>query len=284
MFPKIKHMLTATLVLAAIPLALLAGPDKSADAADHRGKGHERAGMAGFGGPMAKSLNLTEAQKAQFKAIAQKHRTAAQSGNHKAQREQLRALLTAPKVDGGALRGFLNARLAEREANAGKRAAMMTEMRNVLSAEQRTKLAKSLSAGHPGKAHGKGHGKGHGEGKAKFEGKRQEMHDKLSADLKLTPAQKAAFDALQAKVAATRADASARGAGRQAFARFVETGDAAAFQASMKNRFAGKVPVNELVAVAESLNQEQRKKLLPKLASLAQFHGGHGGKGGRGHH
>ena len=41
-----------------------------------------------------------------------------------------------------------------------------------------------------------------------------------------------AFDALQEKMMANHADPANRQAGRQAFARFVETGDAAAFQAT----------------------------------------------------
>jgi hypothetical protein len=61
----------------------------------------------------------------------------------------------------------------------------------------------------------------------------------------------------------------------------------------MKAQRQGKLPVNELVAVAESLTQAQRQKLLPKLERFAQMgggmHDGHGrhggkGKGGHGHH
>lgn len=293
MFPKIKHVLAATMVLAVVPFAALAGPDKAANAAHHDGKGRgDHGGMGGFGffGPMAKDLNLTDAQKAQMKAIAQKHRGADKSGDRKAHRDQLRALLSAPKVDGAALRNFLNARAAEMEANTGHRAAMMTEMRAVLTAEQRAKLVKSLNAARPD---GKQAGKGGAKDGARFEGKRKAMRDKLTAELKLTPAQQSAFDALQEKVMANHADPANRQAGRQAFARFVETGDAAAFQATMKAQRQGKLPVNELVAVAESLTQAQRQKLLPKLERFAQLggpesghgrHGGKGDKGGRGHH
>jgi Spy/CpxP family protein refolding chaperone len=295
MFPKFKHVLAATMVLAVVPFAALAGPVKAANAAHHEGKGRggHHGGMGGFGffGPMAKDLNLTDAQKAQMKAIAQKHRGTAQKGDRKAQRDQLRALLSAPKVDGAALRNFLNARAAEMEANAGHRAAMMTEMRAILTPDQRAKLVKSLNAARPD---GKQAGKDGAKSAERFEGKRKAMRDKLTADLKLTPAQQSAFDALQAKVMANHADPANRQAGRAALARFVETGDAAAFQSTMKAQRQGKLPVNELVAVAESLTQAQRQKLLPRLERFAQMgggmqgghgrHGGKGDKGGRGHH
>jgi Spy/CpxP family protein refolding chaperone len=289
MFPKIKHVLAATMVLAVVPFAALAGPNQAANAAHHEGKrpGGERGGF-GFFGHMAKDLKLTDAQKAQLKAIAQKHRGTAQKGDRKAQRDQLRALLSAPKVDGAALRNFLNARVAEMDAKAGHRAAMMTEMRAVLTPEQRAKLVKSLNTARPD---GKQAGKDGAKAANRFEGKRKAMRDKLTADLKLTPAQQSAFDALQPKVMAMHADRANRQAGRQAFARFVETGDAAAFQATMKAQRQGKLPVNELVAVAESLTQAQRQKLLPRLERFAQMgggmhgrHGGRGDKGGRSHH
>jgi hypothetical protein len=161
---------------------------------------------------------------------------------------------------------------------------MMTEMRAVLTPDQRAKLVKSLNAARPD---GKQAGKDDAKANNRFEGKRKAMRDKLTAELKLTPAQQSAFDALQAKVMASHADPANRQAGRQAFARFVETGDAAAFQATMKAQHQGKLPINELVAVAESLTQAQRQKLLPKLERFAQMggmQGGHGGKGDRGHH
>lgn len=271
MFHKLKLALATTLALAIVPVATLAAHAASPEHKPAQARGGH-AGF-GFGGPLAKDLKLTDAQKSQLKAIAQKHRAERKQGDRKGQRQQLKTLLTAPKVDGAALRSFLNARAGERDANAAKRAAMMSEMRAVLTPEQRAQLVKSLNA-RADKA-----GKRAGERAKRFEGKRQGFGDRMVADLKLTADQKAKYDALQAKIKAQRADAAGRQAGKQAFVRFIETGDAAAFQASMKaNR--GQLPVNELVALAESLDQTQRQKLLKKFD---RFMGGHGPKGGRGH-
>lgn len=292
MFTKLKLVLAATLAIAAAPLAGCGAPTTPAEAATYEVLGLEAGGDAGmgqrghggkgghhgfFGGPFAQQLNLTDAQKAQLKAIAQKHRGEREKGQFKAQREQLRALLSAPQVDGAALKAFFNARLQAMETHAAKRAAMMSEMRAVLTTEQRAQLVKSLNEAKPNPH------------KPRFDGMRKMFRDRLLADLNLTAAQKATFDALQAKMDALMADGAGHRAGKAAFATFIETGDAAAFQASMKANIAGKAPVDELVAVAVSLDQGQRQKLLAKFERFAggkggHGKGGHGGQGGRGHH
>lgn len=282
MFPKLQLMLATTLALAIVPIAGFAVSVGAAEQGNHQRGGHHRGGgdhggMMGFMGPLAKDLKLTDAQKAQMKAIAQKYRT--QGGvDRKAQRQQLKTLLSAPKVDGNALRAFLNARIQEMDAQGAKRAAMMTEMRAVLTNDQRAQLLKSLNTERPQQA------RPNQNTPNKAHGQRGEFGERMVKDLNLNANQKAAFNALQAKWNANAGAPANRQAHRQALAKFIETGDATAFQATMKGTMAGKLPVNELVAFAESLDQAQRQKVLNKLErfGMGGGQGRHGG--GRGHH
>lgn len=284
MFPKLQLMLATTLALAIVPIAGFAVSVGAAEQGNHQRGGHHRGGgdhggMMGFMGPLAKDLKLTDAQKAQMKAIAQKYRT--QGGvDHKAQRQQLKTLLSAPKVDGNALRAFLNARVQEMDAQGAKRAAMMTEMRAVLTNDQRAQLLKSLNAERPQQARPN---QGNRNNPNKADGQRGKFGERMVKDLNLNANQKAAFNALQAKWNANAGAPANRQAHRQALAKFIETGDATAFQTTLKGTMAGKLPVNELVAFAESLDQAQRQKVLNKLERFGMG-GGQGRHGGRGHH
>ncbi|MFN3431383.1 MAG: Spy/CpxP family protein refolding chaperone [Candidatus Sericytochromatia bacterium] len=282
MFPKLQMILATTLALAIVPVAGFAVSVGAAEQGNHQRGGHHRGGgqgghhggMMGFMGPLAKDLKLTDAQKAQMKAIAKKHRPQAGT-DRKAQRQQLKTLLSAPKVDGNALRAFFNARIQEKDASAAKRAAMMTEMRAVLTAEQRAQLLKSLNTERPQQA------RPNQNNQNKANRPHAKFGERMVADLKLNANQQAAFNTLQAKLNAMAGNPANRQAHRQALARFIETGDATAFQATMKGAMAGKLPVNELVAFAESLDQAQRQKVLKKFERFGM--GGQGRQGGRGH-
>lgn len=282
MFSKLKLVFAATLAIAVVPVAGFTASALAADQAhsqrgDHHRGGGGHGGMMGFLGPIAKDLKLTDAQKAQMKAIAQKHRSQAGT-DRKAQRQQLKTLLSAPKVDGNALRAFFNARIQEMDAQSAKRAAMMTEMRAVLTAEQRAQLLKSLNTERPQQA------RPNQGNPNKANGQRAKFGERMVADLNLNANQKAAFNALQAKFNATAGTPANRQTHRQALAKFIETGDATAFQATMKGTMAGKLPVNELVAFAESLDQTQRQKVLKKFERFGMGgQGGQGRHGGRGH-
>jgi Spy/CpxP family protein refolding chaperone len=275
MFNKLK--LTLAVAVSAVMLAgcgAIAGQADRSAAYEVMGLGTPVSEIAGPGEArippqFAKRLNLTEAQQAQMKAIVQKYRSEQKVGDFKARRAQLRALLLADQVDGAALRSFFQAHIAEMEAKAPQRAAMMGELRAVLTDAQRSELVKVIDQEGP-------------KHKAHFEGMHRQFRDALLADLNLTEAQKQKFDALQAKVSAIRADQPGQKV-KQAFVRFIQDGDTAAFQATMKANFQGKLPVDELVSVAESLDKGQREKLVNKFERLAQFHrGGHGGW--HGHH
>jgi Spy/CpxP family protein refolding chaperone len=236
----------------------LATPGAEASAMGHQGRGH------GFGfGMFGKQLGLTDAQKAQMKAIALKYRPAAKP-DFKAQQAQLKALLSASTVDGPALKAFLLARQDELMGKADTRVAMMGEMRGVLTDAQRAQLVTQLNA--PAKEH-----------KARFEGLKTQIRDRLLGDMNLTADQKAKLDALQAKMESLRTSGAGQ-AHKAAFARFVQDGDQAALKASMANAGA-MMPVDEVVAVATSLDKTQRDKLIAKFEAFAKLRGGHG----RGH-
>lgn len=257
MFSKLKLTLAALL---AVSTSAVVGGVALAAAEGHHGR-PEMMGMRGGMLPGLKQLNLTDAQKSQLKAIAQKYRPQAKGSDFKAEREQLKAIVLADQVDGAKLKSFLQARAAKMEAKAPQRAAMLGEMRAVLTDAQRAQLVKALDQ-HPAP-------------KANWQGKRHGMGDRMVADLNLTAAQKAKFDALQAKMQSMHAGQP----GKEALKAFIQTGDQSAFQASMKANMEGKLPVDEIVDLATSLDKAQREKL---VAKFNHFGGGH--RGGHGHH
>jgi protein CpxP len=109
-----------------------------------RGGGRGRHGMkGGFGGRFAEKLNLTDAQKAQMEQIAARYRE-----SHKAQREQRRGERRGGgfnSFDGtfneAAVRAAAQARANAQVEREVAHARMMSEMFNVLTAEQKAQLA-----------------------------------------------------------------------------------------------------------------------------------------------
>jgi Spy/CpxP family protein refolding chaperone len=111
-----------------------------------KGKGgrHDGGMRGGFGGRFAEKLNLTDAQKAQMEQIAARYRE-----SFKAQRGQREGRREGPGFDafnGGtfneaAVRAAAQARANARVEMEVSRARMMSEMYNVLTAEQKAQLA-----------------------------------------------------------------------------------------------------------------------------------------------
>jgi Spy/CpxP family protein refolding chaperone len=268
MFSKIKLTLAAVVALSGS--AVIGGVALAATEGHHS---HPMMGMRGAGMlPGLQQLNLTDAQKSQLKAIAQKYRPQAKQGNMKAEREQLKAIVLADQVDGAKLKSFLQARAAEMQAKAPQRAAMLGEMRAVLTDAQRAQLVKAMDQQQAPKA----------KANANWQGKRKAMGDRMLADLNLTATQKAKVDALQAKMQALRTSQPGANA-KSALKAFIQTGDQAAFQASMQANRPGQLPVDEIVAVATSLDKAQREKLVAKLGRFGGFGEGHGRRGHRHH-
>ncbi len=106
------------------------------------GKGFRRGGL--FMGRFAEKLNLTDAQKEQMRQIATRYRETA-----KAQRQQRRAGAGDKAFSGmgngtfdeAAVRAAAQARANARVEREVARARMMSEMYNVLTAEQKAQLA-----------------------------------------------------------------------------------------------------------------------------------------------
>ncbi|HEX8745936.1 MAG TPA: Spy/CpxP family protein refolding chaperone [Pyrinomonadaceae bacterium] len=107
---------------------------------DGRGFGGRRGGL--FGGRLAEQLNLTDAQKEQIKQIATRYRESA-----KAQREQRRGQRADFKgfgngtFDEAQVRAAAQARANARVEREVAHARMMSEIYNVLTAEQKAQLA-----------------------------------------------------------------------------------------------------------------------------------------------
>jgi Spy/CpxP family protein refolding chaperone len=111
------------------------------------GKGGERGGdgmRGGFGGRFAEKLNLTDAQKAQMEQIAARYHE-----SFKAQRQQRGGegrgegfdALNGGTFNEAAVRAAAQARANARVEMEVSRARMMSEMYNVLTAEQKAQLA-----------------------------------------------------------------------------------------------------------------------------------------------
>jgi Spy/CpxP family protein refolding chaperone len=216
----------------------------------------EAGDAAPFHGPFARKLGLTAAQQDQIKAILEKHRPP------QAQREQklaeLKALLLAPSVDQEAVKAWAAARKADFQAHQADRLAAAGELRAVLTDDQRTQLQALLAEDPP-------------PFQQHLEGLKARLRQHMVGDLGLTAAQQTALDALHAKLEALH-DPARRKAVHQAIAAFVQSGDQAALGAAMKAQFDGRLPVDDMIAFAASLDQAQRARLVGRLEGLARFH------------
>lgn len=243
------------------------GPGRGGDMG---GKGHD---MGGKGGPMGlfAGLTLTAEQATQLKAIAEKYKPTAPAGDQATRPVNAVAeLLKAETLDVEALKAALAAQ-ATPPAKAD-RTAQLVETRAVLTAEQIATLVAKLKA-QPAPAERPTPPAGAERPDAAT--RAAEVATKLG----LTEEQKALYTAFEAKMAANRPaapEADHHAAERAAMVTFWETGDTAALEAAKPvaaDRPA--FPVDEFVALAVSLNAEQRAQILGKGG-----HGGHGGRGG----
>jgi Spy/CpxP family protein refolding chaperone len=249
------------------------------------GKGGKLGGDKG--GPFAQfaALSLTDEQKAQLQAIAEKYKPEAPEAGTKPEHPgaRVQALLTAETVDVEALKAALAAQPAPPADKADNRLAQLVETRAVLTAEQIATLVEQLKA-EPTVT------------RPSPDANRPAPADRsaeLAAKLNLTAEQQVAFDAYQAKLAANRPaapEADPRAAERAAMVTFWETGDTAALEAAKPARVAPVVPVDEIVALAGVLTLEQRRQVFghafggPGKGGHGGPHGDKGGKPGKGGH
>ncbi|MDB5097147.1 MAG: hypothetical protein JWM80_1568 [Cyanobacteria bacterium RYN_339] len=230
----------------------------------HAGRGGDHGkggGKGGFGlpGVDVADLALTADQQTALKAVMDKYKPSAPaakpSGDPGA---ALKAAVTADKVDDATLRAAIAAMEANRPA-APKvdRTAMLTEVRAILTDDQRAKIVAKLQAG-PTDAKGSPRPAPSGA-----------PADRLAA-LNLTAEQKAAVDALEAarKPAGAPADRNA------AMIAFWQSGDTTGLAEPARPAF----PTELFVAAVEILDVTQRKALFGQ----ERGHGGPGGDRGMG--
>lgn len=234
---------------------------------------------------MLSGVNLTDEQKTQLKAIAEKYRPAKPADGQKpdAPGAKVRELLLADTVDAAALKAALADR-PQPPADAGKnRLAMLVEARAVLTDEQRNALIEKIKAlptptvpsDRPVRP---------------ADANRPDPAARLVASLNLSAEQQAAYDAFNAKLKAARDgfqppkfDPAAQ---RDAWVSFLQTGDTAGLEAARPHLTPPAFPVDELVTLATGLTLDQRKQLFShgfRFGGPRGGHGGHEGPGGREH-
>lgn len=219
----------------------------------HRAKG----GMRGHRGmPMigmlAQRLELSADQKTKLQAIFESYQGKLAPADGQAKHARLKELLSAPSVDGAALKSFLTEQHDAMAAKVDTFLALAGELRVVLTDAQREKLAAFAEHAHQ-------------KGRFGMPGMAGSAPFPLRAlrGLQLDATQSAAVDALKAKLEASRQQRDPK-AMRDAFAAFVRTGDAAAFKAILQAQ-RPTPPVDEVVALAVSLDSTQRQSLLDKF-------------------
>lgn len=145
---KLKRIVTGAVLAAIVALAGVAGlaqDQQGGEGQDKQERGWHREGRGrGFGGGhFFEKLNLTDAQKAQIKQIADRYHE-----GFKAQRQANRGerrggfdVFSGGTFDEGAVRAAAQARANAQVEMEVQRARMMFEMYNVLTPEQKAQLA-----------------------------------------------------------------------------------------------------------------------------------------------
>jgi Spy/CpxP family protein refolding chaperone len=286
----------------ALSTAALVGTDTQANANGFDGP-HGRGGKGQMGpqgdkggaAALFQTLNLTEDQKTQLQAIAEKYKPAApadQAQKPERPEAKLQALLVAETLDVEAIKAALTAQPPAPPAGANdNRLKMLVEARAVLTEDQRNQLVAQLQAQPSPRPLPSGAPQRPDAPDA------SKIVDQLAAKVSLTDEQKAALKAFLDAQAANRPAAPAQGgtdpraAERAALIAFIQTGETAGLTpAAPAARPA--FPVDAFLAFATSLSYEQRKAVfaqggLPLMGGPGgpggeRGHGGPGGPGGPG--
>ncbi len=193
-------------------------------------------------------LGLTDKQKEEIRAIIVKHRCGPQQTSQAM--AELKAAMVAPTIDTAALTSALNAKITDRTAKVDAKVAMLADIRQVLTPEQRTKFAEKKGK------------RGKGAGKEAFKEHGQKHMDRLAEKLGLNKAQRQAFEDVRTAYGANKEAIKANRAARhQAIADFMKSGDTDALKAALM-AIKPSVPVDAMVKAIASLTQDQRKKLV----------------------
>jgi protein CpxP len=119
-------------VMATTSISSFAAPEHG-----HRGHGP----VAGWHMDQFKGLDLTDAQKEQMKNLKEQYRSALVKGDSKAEMLQLKALVQADQFDEAAVRALFEAKQKDRLEQDVAMAKLQYELHQVLTAEQKAKLA-----------------------------------------------------------------------------------------------------------------------------------------------
>ncbi len=171
-------------------------------------------------------------------------------------KQELKGILLADSVDPRALTAFVEAQIQER-ASIPKTLERLSGKRAALDEDQRKAWAERISGNHPRQ-------------EKKFGAMRDELVDRLVAELKLTEAQRPVVDALRTQLKTFQPSPKER---RAAMAAFMLSGDEEALALSLE-KLEAKLPVAELVSFVVVLDKNQREILLRRIGGF--FGKGHG--------
>lgn len=207
----------------------------------------------------ARRIGITPEQGARLREVARANRDALKPADLAARKAELKGILTAPTVDEAALRGFMASVAARFEAQAPARLAAAQALRAELTASQRAQLADLMTGGNIGTMISND-----GPKQAqRFEALRGPMRAEATRRLGLTKPQQAAAEALMARVDTLRAGGASTRL-RTALAAFVRSGEGVDLQAATQALVAA-APLNEIVALATSLDQRQRALITARV-------------------
>lgn len=208
---------------------------------------------------MLAALNLTEAQRSQIREIKARHKAEMRRmGDLRTQLEQLRTLVLAPTVDRAALTQALTTMHQSKLDKIPHVAAMMSDVRGVLTPEQRTIAVTQLNNRW-------------NDLMAALDSMRTEGFTQLSANLNLTMAQSQALQTLQDQDRTL--DDAIMADIRTAVTQFMADGNQQTLTSSLQSALAMSRVTDMLGDTSDfvvSLNQTQRQQLVANMASYLQ--------------
>lgn len=194
------------------------------------------------------TLGLTQAQLAQLKSIKQNYKAKLMDENKDELKQEFKDLFLAKDVDEVAFKNFLVERKDAWNQKLPIIANQLSEMRAVLTEEQRNKLVELLNAMDFGKIHQK---------------KQEKIMGKLLKDLNLTTAQEEALDALKDKIDAAHTPEKIA-AMKSALIAFIQTGNENDLVSTISEHMS-EAPIDQVVTFVGSLTQEQRTTILSRV-------------------
>lgn len=194
------------------------------------------------------TLGLTQAQLDQLKAIKLNYKEKLMDENKAELKQQFKDLFLAKDVDETAFKNFLVERKDAWNQKLPIIANQLSEMRNVLTEEQRNKLVELLNTMDFGKLHQK---------------KKEKIMGKILKDLNLTTPQEEALDALKDRIDAAHTPEKIA-VMKSALVAFIETGNENDLVSTITEHMS-EAPIDQIVAFVGSLTQEQRTTILLRV-------------------